>query len=140
MLTIEEYNEKISKSMLTEEEQKNIKEMEDYFKVINKYKDYASEETRGNFTQYENSMYYLGGVPEENQTPNMKNALNTFYEISNTPSVLETRKNEQKNTANKAMSLERKRQKTAGYTNGIAILFVVFNIGLFLATLLLYMR
>lgn len=139
MLTIEEYNENITKTILTEEEQKNMKEMEEYLRSINNYKEYASEETLEYFTQYENGMYYLSGVPEENQTPNMKNALTTFYEIEATPSVLEIKTNKQKNIANKAMSLERKRQKTAGYTNGIAILFVVFNIGLFIATLLLYM-
>ena len=137
MLTVEEYHNEIAKPTANTEE---ILKMEEYFKTISLYKEYAQEETLEYFTQYQNGMHYLSGVPEENQTPSMKRALQTAYDIFSCPSVLETRKQEETLQTEKAISLERKKQKTAGYTNGLAILFVVFNIGLFLATLLLYMK
>ena len=70
----------------------------------------------------------------------LQEGIKRYSNIENTLSVLEEkeRKQEQKE---QSLTLEKtKKAKQAGYANGAALIFVVLNLGLFLAYLLLFLQ
>lgn len=139
MLDNEEYYEIIQKeSPKTALEEKGIQDYENYIRMVKRYAPYLNEDALENLTTYQRFYETAKMLPEISSS--LQEGIKRYSNIENTLSVLEEkeRKQEQKE---QSLTLEKtKKAKQAGYANGAALIFVVLNLGLFLAYLLLFLQ
>lgn len=136
LITYEEYTTLIQNPFLTELQRKSILDFENFILQIKLYAPYLNFEALELLRNYQNFYQQAFNLP--NLAPTLQEGIKRFQKIDNTLSILEEK--EKKREKEDALLLERKLkdEKKAGYTNGIALLFVVFNLGMFLACLLLF--
>ena len=134
----DEYYTLIQKDEPNTLEEQEIKNYENYIQRVKRYAPYLNEEALENLTSYQRFYETAKMLP---QIPNsLQEGIKRYEEMEKTLSILDE-KNEKQEKKEQALTLERtKRAKQAGYANGAALLFVVLNLGLFLACLLLFFQ
>jgi len=134
-----EYKNLINKSTpLTLEEQQKVKWFEDYIKLkkyCDPYGPVASEKIEND---YEHEMAFLNTLKERNQ--NQENALQNSATVNQTLSFDEVRKQALQKEEQLTLSRKLNQEKKAGYMNASIILFLVLNLGLFFAGMLLLLK
>lgn len=136
LITYEKYTSLIQKAFLTNIEMQEILDFENFILQIKKYAPYLNLEALELLRNYQN--FYLQAFNLPNLVPTLQDGIKRFQKIDSTLSILEEKEKEKEKED--ALLLERKLkdEKKAGYTNGVVLLFVVFNLGMFLACLLLF--
>ncbi len=140
METRKEYFELLSKPDLTEQEQQKILQFEEFIRTSKEYEPYISPFNQEIVANYEREISFLASLNENETNETSKQAVQRGKEISKIISFEEQKR--QKREQEEQLSLKRAlyEQKKAGYTNASILLFVVFNLGLFLAAILLYFK
>lgn len=115
-----------------------VLKMEDYIKRSKEYEPFISPLNKDIVETYDREIAFLETLQEKNR--NQEEALERSKKITNTISFDDKKRmlEEQERINKEVLSL--KREKRAGYTNAVALLFVVFNLGLFFASLLLIIK
>ena len=135
MINKEEYYSLIQKGNTTEEEKRKILKFEDYIKRAKKYQPFLNESANENIERFDN--FYQEAMNFPNLSNTLQEGLTRYQENIEEKNILDLKK-EQEKILEEQMTLKRTlREKRAGYANGVALLFVVLNLGMFLACLLL---
>lgn len=125
MLNKEEYYSLIQKEVLTEEEQEKILNFEDYIRRAKMYQSFLNESAIENLKRFDR--FYQEAMNFPHLSQNFQDGIERYQKMETIPMQIE-----------KPISLKRTLpENRAGYTNGIALIFVVLNLGMFLACLLL---
>lgn len=141
METRKKYGELFTKqSPLTEEEQRSMLEFENFIKNSKKYAPYTSEVNKEIVMNYEHEIAFLESLASENQNENTKRAIAVGKQLRNVESIEDVKIKQEITEQKKEQELELKLQKRAGYTNASILIFVIFNLGIFLASLLLMLK
>ena len=125
MLNKEEYYSLIQKEVLTEEEKVKILKFDDYIRRAKKYQSFLNESAIENLKRFDR--FYQEAMNFPHLSQNFQDGIERYQKMETIPMQIE-----------KPISLKRTLpENRAGYTNGIALIFVVLNLGMFLACLLL---
>lgn len=126
-------------NVLNEEENNKIIEFENYIKDIKRYKEYTDTPfTEEVSNGYDSQIAFLEGLKERNG--NQNDALGRSTKIIPIESKLEERRKKEELKEENILKLTRTKQRRAGYTNASVIIFVVLNLGLLIAALLLSIK
>ncbi len=121
----------------TEEEKRQVLEFQEYLKLKREQNDYAPPISNEIERDYRHEMEYLKSLQEMNPNTHYEEILKKDQEILNKPSKLEMRNIQMQKEEELSLKRTLSREKKAGFTNASILIFVVLNLGLFLATLLL---
>lgn len=136
LVTYGEYTTLIQNHFLTEIQRKDILDFENFILQIKIYAPYLNIEALELLKNYQNFYQQAFNLP--NLVPTLQDGIKRFQKIDSVLSILEEK--EKKKEKEDILLLERKLkdERKAGYTNGIILLFIVFNLGMFLACILLF--
>ena len=137
METRDTYKNIVTKEILTEEEKKLLDERKDYIKNACEYIEYMPHTAQEYVEDYKREITFLASLKEEEKNETIKTEIQKAQEIFSTPSKLKQEEHNINNNLILAKKREDARQRHAGYTNATILIFLVANLGLFLATLLL---
>ena len=125
MLNKEEYYSLIQKEVLTEEEKEKILNFEDYIRRAKKYQFFLNESAIENLKRFDR--FYQEAMNFPHLSQNFQDGIERYQKMETIPMQIE-----------KPISLKRTLpENRTRYTNGIALIFVVLNLAIFLACLLL---
>ena len=122
---------------LTFEEQKFIKEFENHIADIKRFSLYFPEQIIEEEKNYETFYSMASLLPQISS--NLQEGIKRSQELLAVPSLTEERITKE-NSLNLERTRSLKAEQTNGYINGTALVFVVINLGLFLACLLLFIE
>lgn len=134
------YGELLTKPILTEEEQKKVIEFEEFLTKSKEYAPYLNDFTKEVVRSYEHEINFLNGLLEEQKNDNIKRTIEKGEKIISMPSKLDQKQKEEARIEEKVLTLQKRKEKRAGYTNASILIFIVCNLGLFLAALLLSLK
>ena len=133
-----DYYDLISQEVpLTFEEQKFIKEFENHIADIKRFSLYFPEQIIEEEKNYETFYSTASLLPQISS--NLQEGIKRSQELLAVPSLAEERITKE-NSLNLERTRSLKAEQTNGYINGTALVFVVINLGLFLACLLLFIE
>ena len=138
LITYEKYTSLIQKSFLTENEKQEILDFEKFMLQIKKYAPYVNLEALELFKNYQN--FYEQAINFPNLIPTLQEGIYRYKNINNLLSLIEEKEKRNEKEENLLLERKLKEEKKAGYADGVILLFVVFNLGMFLACLLLFFR
>lgn len=131
MITRDEYIKQIHGDILTD----GIKEYEYYITDSIKYKPYLSDANINELDKYNDMMKVISEEPNPNE--NTKHAIEAYNENSKRISLQDMKAKKEREKENQLVLKKNLHDGTNGFANALAIIFVVANLGLFLAFLLL---
>lgn len=140
MLTRKEFITLASKIDLKKEELEKIMEYEDVMRSIQTYKDYAGEGSLELLDSYKKQTEFLKNLQELNTNQNMKRSVIVSDNIKSITPILEFNERKKEIQRQEEYRLTLKKEKRSGYANASILIFVVTNLGLFIAALLLMIR
>ena len=135
MINKEEYYSLIQKENNTEEEKRKIIEFEDYIKRAKKYQPFLNESANENIERFDN--FYQEAMNFPNLSNTLQEGITRYQENAQIKNILDSQKEEERKIEEQLALKRTLKEKRAGYANGAALLFVVLNLGMFLACLLL---
>ena len=135
MINKEKYYSLIQKENITEEEKKALLSFEDYIKRAKKYQPFLNDSANENIERFDN--FYQETMNFPNLPNTLQEGIKRYQENVEIKNIMDIKK-EQEREQEKQLILERTlKEKRAGYANGAVLLFIVLNLGMFLACLLL---
>jgi len=141
METRKKYGELFTKpDIWTEEEEKSIHEFESFIRHAKEYSPYINETTEEIISNYDHEIEFLQSLHPDALNENMKRTIKKGQELKNIISFEEQKQRKEEQERQKEERLQLKLQKRAGYTNASILIFVICNLGLFLATILLMLK
>lgn len=133
-LTRNDFYSLIQKENRTPEEEKSIERFTEYLEASKRNEENLSD---FNCEILHNAIMHTSYLVENNS--NSQKVLDINRRLNNIISFEEIRRQKEQDTLDQTNALILKREKKAGYTNAVILLYVVLNLGLFLACLLLMM-
>jgi len=134
------YGELLTKPVLTKEEEKKVIEFEKFITKAKEYAPFTNDFTKEVVQNYEHEIAFLKELKEDQKNENIKRTITNGEKIRTLRSKQEKKQEYLEQKEQEALRLERKKQKMAGYTNASILIFIVCNLGLFLAALLLSIK
>ena len=133
----EEFKEAILAENPTKEQLEIIKKMQDYVESLRTYEPYTSPFMKQINHDYDQLMIQFQTMPRHDHTEEI---LKNDEKIQNIISMDEVRALKKEKEKTRVLKKERWEQRRLGFTNASILLFVVFNLGFFLAFLILFLR
>lgn len=140
METRKTYGEWFTKPSLTKEESLKVHEFEQYIEASKKYAPFTSEFNREVVATYEQEIEFLRGLSESEKNANINERIQVGDKLADVVSLEEQRQIKASQEKKKAEALQLKLDRRAGYTNASILIFVICNLGLFLALVLLMLK
>ncbi len=131
------YGELLTKPDLNEEEQEKILEFEKFITNAKKYEPYTNDYTKNIIRSYEHEIEFLKGLQEHEKNENIKRTIQNGEQITSITSILDQRIQKKEEKEQQIYTLQKRKEKRAGYLNASILIFIVSNFGLFLAAILL---
>lgn len=134
-----DYYDIIKQNSLSEEDLNATIEYENYIKAAKYYAPFLTEDTLRNVTYFD--MFYQTLVNITNLSPLLKSKLGIYQrEIEPIKNKFEQQEIARAKEEELKLVRQNKKDLPNGYANAAAIIFVVLNLGLFLASLLIFLR
>ena len=139
MIDGEDYSTILQQNSLTEDDLKKLSFYEDYIKRAKYYLPYLNDEAKTNVEAFDRFFSNAQVLPNLSATFQGKIGMYNV-EIAPVKNKLEEQYEQERQ---KEMELVLKKEREgakAGYANALALLFVILNLGLFLAGVLLFLQ
>ena len=134
-----DYYDIIKQNSLSEEDLNATIEYENYIKAAKYYAPFLTEDTLRNVTYFD--MFYQTLANITNLSPLLKSKLGIYQsEIGPIKNKLEQQEIARAKEEELKLVRQNKKDLPNGYANAAALIFVVLNLGLFLASLLIFLR
>lgn len=134
-----DYYDIIKQNSLSEEDLNATIEYENYIKAAKYYAPFLTEDTLRNVTYFD--MFYQTLANITNLSPLLKSKLGIYQsEIEPIKNKLEQQEIARAKEEELKLVRQNKKDLPNGYANAAALIFVVLNLGLFLASLLIFLR
>lgn len=134
-----DYYDIIKQNSLSEEDLNATSEYENYIKAAKYYAPFLTEDTLRNVTYFD--MFYQTLANITNLSPLLKSKLGIYQsEIEPIKNKLEQQEIARAKEEELKLVRQNKKDLPNGYANAAALIFVVLNLGLFLASLLIFLR
>ncbi len=141
METRKKYGELFTKpTPWTEIEQQNVLEFENFIKNSKEYRDYTNEQNKRIVSDYDHEIAFLESLSDEQKNDNIKRTIAVGKNMQQIISIEDEYLKQQFIAQEKEKALELKLQKRAGYTNASILIFIICNLGFFLAFMLLMLQ
>ncbi len=140
METRKTYGELFTKPTLTPLEETKVTEFESYIKFSKIYGPYISPGNQDIVNTYDREIKFLQGLQDTEKNPNIQERISVGETLMTIIPKDEQKRLENEEQKNKEQALQLKLDKRAGYMNASILIFVICNLGLFLATFLLMLK
>ncbi len=127
------YFDAMEKTNPTEEDKKKVVEFQNYIALFKRYQEYAPFLAQEITDDYHQKIEYFKNSHESKYD----NLLKQDQELQKIVSMAQLREEKREKDLVYSRKLVQKKEARAGFTNASILIFVVFNLGLFLASLLL---
>ena len=134
------YGELFTKPSLSQEENNKIIEFERYVEKSKKYAPYLSAFNQEVVQTYVREILFLESLKEEEKNDNIKARIQVGERNQKIISLDDEKRQRVEEQRQKEQNLQLKLDKRAGYMNASILIFVICNLGLFLATFLLMLK
>ncbi len=134
------YKKLVTKEVLTEEEKALLEKRKEYIKEAVEYLEFLPEAAQEYVDDYKRETLFLDSLRDEEKNETIRKNIMDAKTILDKPSKLQREEMKRDKEQVLIRKREMQRERQAGYMNATIIIFLVANLGLFLATLLLFIK